>query len=391
MNKYREIIREYNEYYPQGISAAKLAASILDANDFDITHDKLRQYVIRYRQEIRDTITPENVKVEQSETLDQSIKKILSSKNSSFTIEEISDKFDVSPKKVRDAIESLKSSGTNVTSNSGQVYISSIVPKKDDTVMSVSKNTKGLYRFGAVGDNHLGSKYERLDVLNSLYELFREEGISTVYNTGNWIDGEARFNKHDIHVHGMDNQINYMIKKYPQVEGIKTYYIGGDDHEGWYTQREGVDIGKYLEYKAQAAGRNDLVYLGHMEHDVVIPAEKGETKIRVLHPGGGSSYAISYTSQKIVESLSGNEKPHIILGGHYHKAEYTYARGVHFIQTGCTQDQTPFMRKKKLAAHLGGWIVEFGVDETGAITRFKQEFIPFYDKAYYKNQWSYKF
>jgi hypothetical protein len=78
------------------------------------------------------------------------------------------------------------------------------------------------------------------------------------------------------------------------------------------------------------------------------------------------------------------------LVGHYHKAEYNFCRGVHAVQTGCLQDQTPFMRKKKLAAHLGGWIIEFSTDDQGAITRFKQEFIPFYDNGYYKEKWSYK-
>jgi predicted phosphodiesterase len=110
--------------------------------------------------------------------------------------------------------------------------------------------------------------------------------------------------------------------------------------------------------------------------------------LRVLHPGGGSSYAISYTSQKIVESYTGAEKPDILFDGHYHKAGYNYIRGVHVVQTGCTQDQTPFMRKKRLAAHLGGWIIEFTVDTNGAVIRFKQEWIPFFDKAYYK-KWEY--
>jgi len=126
-----------------------------------------------------------------------------------------------------------------------------------------------------------------------------------------------------------------------------------------------------------------------MEADIVIPSKNGKTTLRLVHPGGGSSYAISYTEQKIVESYSGGEKPDILLVGHYHKAEYSYVRGVHIVQTGTTEDQSPFMRKKRLAAHLGGWIIEFSVDINGAITRFKQEFIPFYDNAYYK-KWAYK-
>lgn len=279
--------------------------------------------------------------------------------------------------------------GHTYTLNKNYVLYSKLLPKQPQQLLNVAKMSTGFYRFGVTGDNHLCSRYERLDVLNALYDTFKEAGIKHVFNTGNWIDGEARFNKHDLHTHGLDNQIQYFINKYPSRKGIVTSYITGDDHEGWYTQREGIDVGRFAEYQARSAGRTDLEYLGHMEADMVIKAPNGQTTIRILHPGGGSSYAISYTSQKIVESYTGNEKPHILLDGHYHKAGYNYIRGVHVVQTGCTQDQTPFMRKKRLAAHLGGWIIEFSTDDNGAITRFKQEFIPFYDRGYYK-KWYYR-
>lgn len=305
------------------------------------------------------------------------------------SLEELSDHFDKGIGKIRDLIEELIKGGHNLQVTDGAVLASNIIPKSAPVVLNVKKMSTNTYRFGVCGDNHLCSKYERMDVLNALYDQFEEQGITTVYNTGNWIDGEARFNIHDLLVHGMDNQIDYFLEHYPNRKGIKTMLITGDDHEGWYTQREGVDIGKIMELKARGIGRNDLVYLGHMEADIILKAKNGQTMLRVLHPGGGSAYATSYTAQKIVESYTGGEKPDILLLGHYHKAEYSFIRGVHTIQTGTTEDQTPFMRKKRLAAHLGGWIIEFSTDDRGAVTRFKQEFFPFYDNAYYQ-KWAYK-
>lgn len=310
-------------------------------------------------------------------------------KNREYTIAEISDLLNIGVTSVRAGLEKLKAEGYNVHLKGDTAEISNVIPKSESKTIDIRKMTTGLHKFGAVGDNHMGSRYERMDVLNALYDEFEREGITTVFNTGNWIDGEARFNTHDLNVRGIGGQIAHFVKNYPQRKGITTYFIAGDDHEGWYVQREGIDIGQYAEMKARAAGRTDLVYLGYMEADVKIAAPNGETVIRVLHPGGGSSYAVSYSVQKIVESYQGGEKPHILLIGHYHKADYIYNRGVHCIQTGCTQDQSPFMRKKKLAAHVGGWIVEFGADDNGAITRFKQEFFPFYDNGYYQ-KWAYK-
>lgn len=308
-----------------------------------------------------------------------------------YTYDQASDMLDVSVTKAKAWLKEARENGLSVVMHDEVFFISGEPEKAKARKIEAETNRKGFYRFGYVTDNHLGSKYERLDVLNRLYDIFAEEGITTVFNTGNWIDGEARFNMHDLKVHGFDAQIRYMIEQYPQREGIVTKYIAGDDHEGWYTQKHGIDAGRTLQERAQKLGRNDLEYLGYMENDVILPSKdgKGQTVIRLLHPGGGSAYAISYAPQKIVESYSGNEKPHVLLVGHYHKASYDFIRGVHVVQGGTTMDQSPFMRKKRLAAHLGGWIIEFSTLPNGAIDRFRAEFFPFYDKEFYK-KWKYQ-
>ena len=78
----------------------------------------------------------------------------------------------------------------------------------------------------------------------------------------------------------------------------------------------------------------------------------------MLHPDGGSSYAISYKSQKIVESLEGGVKPEVLHIGHFHKAEYLFYRNIHVFQNGCLQSQSKFMKGKHLSAHRGFWIIE---------------------------------
>jgi len=170
-------------------------------------------------------------------------------------------------------------------------------------------------------------------------------------------------------------------------EGVTTHYIAGDDHEGWYAQREGIEIGRYLESRAKAAGRTDLHYMGYAESDVSLKCGSGEAVARIVHPGGGSSYALSYTAQKLVESYQGGEKPHILIIGHYHKAEYCFPREVHCLQAACTQDQSLFMRKKKLAAHVGFWEIRFTQDSRGAIKHFGQDFFHFFDRGYYESRY----
>lgn len=308
--------------------------------------------------------------------------------NQKVKIQDIAEKLRVSTENVTRRASELRSAGFNVIQSGDFLELSSTIAQRPADTIQISGNKK--FKFGLTSDNHLCSKYERNDILHSLYDYFEEEGITTVFNCGNMIDGEARFNTHDLKVHGFDGQVKYFIENFPQHNGIETHFITGDDHEGWYTQKFGIDVGKRIVQDAALLGRNDLKYLGHMEHDVMVETDNGTIKIRLLHPGGGTGYATSYQPQKIVESYNPGEKPHILCIGHYHKANYEFIRGVHTIQAGTTMMQSPFMRKKRLAAHLGGWVFEFSVGDDGFISRFMSEFIPFFNRNGFHKDWNYE-
>lgn len=274
----------------------------------------------------------------------------------------------------------------NLLEADGYVYLETSAQTGGFKKIDMTKFHNKIYRIGAVSDNHLNSKFERLDVLNAIYDVYEKEGITDVYNAGNWIEGDARFNRYEVKNSGASKQVDYFVNVYPKRKNLTTHFIAGDDHEGWYWQREGLNIGEYAEMKALKAGREDLKYLGYVEADIEFQAKKGSAKMRVMHPGGGSAYAVSYSPQKMIESFQGGEKPNILLLGHYHKADYFCYRDVHCCQLGTTQDQSTFMRKKKLQAHVGGWILEFQQSEDGSINRFKVEWLSFFNNEFYDRQ-----
>lgn len=284
-------------------------------------------------------------------------------------------------------VHELRSEGYNISWVDTSIELVRQLVTTDKLVIPVETLYNGKeYQFGIVADTHLGSRYERLDVLEVAYDTFLREGIKAVYLPGNMIDGYLkRINHFDLHpgMQGYTAQVEYFVENYPQREGITTYFITGDDHEGWWVKDAGINIGEYIQLKAEAAGRTDLVWIGHMEVDVELKNETGSSIMRVVHPGGGSSYAVSYSTQKLVESYQGGEKPQILIVGHYHKMLLQFIRNVWVIQAGCVEDQTPFMRKKKLAAHVGFWIIRFHQAKTGEINRLNGEFFPFYDKGFY--------
>jgi len=260
-------------------------------------------------------------------------------------------------------------------------------PPGGKTHLTVRPDKNGWYRFGAVSDTHLGSKHYREDVLGDLYDFFEKGGIEHVFHGGNWIEGVAPFNRYDLAIHTWTDQIQFFIAKYPQRKGITTFYVTGDDHEGWIARREQFNIGNHLQSEAMANGRDDLVHLGYIEADVEVSRTGGRkgTVIRVQHGGGGSSYAISYRPQKIAESWQGGEKPDILILGHYHKLGYFNVRNVHIVMPGCTEDQSTFMRKQSIEAHVGGVMVEVRLDSRNTITDFRTHFKTYYDRRYYQS------
>lgn len=307
-------------------------------------------------------------------------------------LDEIAGRLNVSRGNALLMIEEAQASGASIHEFGDRWSIEkNAVPAYTSGSVEYVSRADNTFKFGFSTDQHLGSKYERLDVLNDLYDRFAKAKVDRVFNAGNWIDGEARFNKFDIHVHGMDQQLAYLAKHYPQRKGLTTYAVSGDDHEGWYAQREGVNIGRRAEHAMHDAGRSDWVDLGYMEaHIKLVNANTGESSILALvHPGGGSAYATSYSIQKIIESLDGGEKPAVGLYGHYHKLWAGNIRNVWCVQGGCTKDQDTFMRKKRIEAHVGGVIVELEQDpKTGAIIACTPQLIRYFNKGYYDGRWS---
>lgn len=293
-----------------------------------------------------------------------------------------------------DIIDGMRSSGSIIDDMGGRFEFGrSMAPAfTQGPVFEYVSRKDNTFVFGALGDSHLGSKYERLDVTRNLYDIYAREGVDRVFHTGNWIDGDEPKNRHDIAVHGIEPQLKYLAKHYPIRKGITTYAVTGEDHEGWWTRSEGIDVGGRAEDTMRKHKREDWVNLGFIEaHVKLVNANSGKVSIlSVVHPGGGTAYALSYSVQKIVEALEGGEKPAVALYGHYHKLWAGNIRNVWVVCTGCGQDQTVFTRNKiKQEVHVGGTLVKLEQDpRTGAIISMMPRLIRYFVKGFYNNRWN---
>ena len=72
----------------------------------------------------------------------------------------------------------------------------------------------------------------------------------------------------------------------------------------------GIDIGRII-----ARERQDMTYLGQSNAKINLTPK---CVLEINHPLDGASYAIS-SLQKLIDSMSGGDKPNILINGHHHK------------------------------------------------------------------------
>jgi len=234
-------------------------------------------------------------------------------------------------------------------------------------------HNRGTYnfKFALIGDTHFGNKSTNKEALHDFYKLAKKKGVREFYHAGDLVDGlhVHRGQEYELYALGMEQQARDIVNDYPHIKGARTYYILGN-HDLWYKQNAGGDISKIIDCE-----RDDMECLGESEADVKLT--RSGTTLRLMHPGGGSTYALSYRAQKIIEAMSGGNKPNILGIGHYHKSMQMFYRNIATFLVGCFEEQTPFMRSKNLAAHVGGWIIEGKAGKGGGLKEITATFVPY--------------
>lgn len=235
-----------------------------------------------------------------------------------------------------------------------------VIPTSDEVV------------FGVLSCTHYGSLYSNIAGVHAFYGEAKRQGARFMLHVGDVLDGYKmhkgqEFEQSEI---GWDAQATRFCTEAPDI--LPTHFITGN-HDESLKKLAGMRPGEEL-----ARRRPDWKLLGSCSGRITLAAGGGKKCIvDLVHPGGGSSYALSYRPQKLVESLEGGTKPDMYLIGHYHKAEWMPAyRNVCVVQAGCFQWQTPFMRDLALAAHVGGWIIRVKMGDGCNI--FGGQFVAFY-------------
>lgn len=235
---------------------------------------------------------------------------------------------------------------------------------------------KNKVKIGVSGDWHVGNIHTDYKLLDFYMNETSRLGVDLHLNTGDLADGWYQNRPASIfeqnHI-GFDQQFKRIRELFNQFDK-PVYFITGNHSYNTFVRNAGIELGPHLEDMTRLDGVESY-FLGNAEGDVQL---KGGAKIKLLHPDGGTAYALSYRPQKIVESLESGHKPNVLLIGHYHKAEQLFYRNVHTFQTGTMMGQTKFMRGKSIPAHKAFWILDIESNDSGEVTGIESKLYPAY-------------
>jgi len=223
-------------------------------------------------------------------------------------------------------------------------------------------------RIGALSDTHYGSIHTDPNHTFQAFEEFAKEDVDFIVHCGDVTEGMSHRQGHVYEL----SHIGYTSQKEEACrilgQAPAPMYLIDGNHDRWYVKSNGAYIVQSI------ADKLGYTYLGQDEGDISL---KGRATLKLWHGEDGSSYALSYRLQKIIESLSGGEKPNVLMAGHVHKCVYIFERNIHTYGVGTMQRQTKWMRGKRIAAHVGFWIIDIWVGKTG-VAKSTGTWYPFY-------------
>lgn len=265
---------------------------------------------------------------------------------------EISQRQDKNPKKYQRIIDLVHSIGYRCYGDGGRICITS----------------KQLYEiFQDMGHSHEKRVHPNLKsatkpVLLALLDgLFMGDG--TIKN--------GRYQNYTTNSKGLADDIQEVLMKCGIAATIKRY----DDRKSNFNQTRPVYqlscsykmTEPELFNKPKQVDYEGRVYCVSVPNQTLLVRRNG----KVMWSGN------SYRLQKILESLTGGEKPNAMLCGHTHKYVDIFERHVFTTSIGSMQSQTPWMRGKRIAAHTGFAIIDYWVNDKG-ICKKTSTWHPFY-------------
>ncbi len=220
------------------------------------------------------------------------------------------------------------------------------------------------FKFIAISDTYFGSKYQQLSILNDICSKGVNMGYNNIFHCGNISCGIYPIHDTYADTFFLDDslrQIDYIVKYFPQIEGMKTYFITGARDER-HLKTNKINIGKRISEL-----RDDMVYLGNNSSLITID----KAKVLLFNSKLNKTYTVSYRPQQQVDSFRSEDKPNILLYGGLLQTEKFKYRDVNCISVPSVCATTKEMLDKRYSNTIGAWYITIKTNNKGYLEEVK--------------------
>ena len=288
---------------------------------------------------------------------------------------DVCEELGMKPLEVLGLVNYIKEHGVNIAIKNGfeDIYMVNMgdVEFHEKNTYQFATDEGNEFKFIAIADTRLGSKYEQLSILNDIYIKGHEMGFDKVFLCGNISSGLFSLTDVNAETNFCDDtqsQIDYIVSNYPYIEGMKTYFITGKLDDQHLKQKK-INIGKRI-----SEAREDMVYIGDNSCDVIID----KTIMQIMSCKLGKTYTASYRTQQQIDSYRSEDKPDVLVyGGLLQMEKYTY-RNVKVVSVPSVCATTKDMTEKRYANTIGAWYVTVRTDAKGKLLSVNALCSPYY-------------
>jgi len=293
-----------------------------------------------------------------------------------ISLTELCEELELNDYEILSLVRELRNDGINVSTKvyDDDIYLFNMGEReyREEFNYNLETDDNHEFKFVAISDTRIGSKSQQLSILNDIYHKAYELGYMNVVHCGNLTEGLypiSNIYADTIFLDDTLRQVDYIVKNYPKIPGIKTYFITGIKDEK-HLKTNKIDIGRRISIL-----RDDMIYLGYNSCTLNID----NASMLIFNPKLSKNYTVSYRAQQQVDSFRSEDKPDILLYGGLLQMEKFNYRSVNCISVPSVCATTKEMNDKRYMNTIGAWYITIRTDSKG---NFKS--IRAIDSVYYE-------
>ncbi len=222
-----------------------------------------------------------------------------------LSLNEIQKRLSLSNREMSYYLKQIKNNGFNFTKtyfSDGQVFTKinrNLILNPENNILRINVRDR-IFRAVFISDLHIGSIYERPDLLKIVFDYLQKHDIHNLFNGGDVIENVYEDRAELLKTKTDVAQAKKVLRIYPAMNNIISYNLYGN-HDYKSITDHGFDLARYLEER-----RYDLVSLGY-----------GSSIIKLKDDAIGITHDLSHSKKR--KELSDNAT--IVFKGHSHKAK----------------------------------------------------------------------